>query len=83
MAEITIPIVNIALCRVCHTVISSFSVHDFVTCSCPVDSGIFVDGGFAYWRQGGPPENFIRLMQDPSDSRRLIPMDHEAPPKSS
>jgi len=40
---------NIAECKLCHDVIESKSVHNFVTCKC---GEIFTDGGTEYIRRG-------------------------------
>lgn len=37
--------------------------HDFVSCACPGDTGIFVDGGKDYLRRGGKMENLIELSE--------------------
>ena len=41
-------------CLTCGAVIQSTYRHDFVRCSCPMDSdtSIFIDGGSAYTRMG-------------------------------
>jgi hypothetical protein len=51
---------NAAQCAKCESVIESRSVHDFVSCKC---GAIFVDGGHAYLRGGGNPEDFISLSE--------------------
>ena len=51
---------NAARCRKCDTVVESRSVHDFVSCKC---GAIFVDGGLAYLRAGGNPEDFESLAE--------------------
>lgn len=45
---------NRAKCRKCGDVIESMHRHDFKSCVC---GAIFVDGGKAYIRRGGEPEN--------------------------
>lgn len=51
---------NAARCRKCSTVIESTYLHDFVMCPC---GAIFVDGGIAYLRGGGDPEDFESLAE--------------------
>lgn len=55
---------NRAKCRACGDVIESTHHHDFRWCKCGV---IAIDGGDAYWRCIGSPENFIRLNDDDSE----------------
>jgi hypothetical protein len=59
---------NKAKCRHCGDIIESKHPHDFVSCSCFKNegntTGIFVDGGNDYWRQGGNFENFERIDED-------------------
>ena len=45
---------NSARCRRCGDEVESRYRHDFVSCSC---GAIFVDGGHAYLRRGGWPED--------------------------
>lgn len=63
---------NAALCSKCLTVIFSFHHHDWTSCTCPEPDNIFVDGGTAYFRYGGPESSFIRLYRDPESDFRLI-----------
>ena len=51
---------NAARCRKCDTVVESTYRHDFVPCKC---GAIFVDGGLAYLRAGGNPEDFESLAE--------------------
>ena len=58
-------IVNKARCKNCLDIIESKNVHDFVACSCFKNrsntTGIFIDGGAEYFRQGGNLKNLERL----------------------
>ena len=51
---------NKARCKNCGETIESYTVHDWVCCSCFHKSngqtGIFLDGGTNYLRRGGYPE---------------------------
>lgn len=51
---------NKAKCRKCGDIIQSKFRHDFMSCKC---GAIFVDGGDEYWRAGGNPEDFERIME--------------------
>lgn len=51
---------NAARCRKCGDVIESKYRRDWVSCSC---NAIFVDGGLAYLRRGGWPEDFEDLSE--------------------
>ena len=51
---------NKARCKKCSSVIESRYRHDFVWCKC---GSIFVDGGKAYLRRGGNPEDFEDLSE--------------------
>lgn len=56
---------NAARCRKCATVVESKHRHDFVMCKC---GAIFVDGGTAYLRWGGDPDDFESLAEIDKDS---------------
>lgn len=56
---------NRARCSACNDIIELKYRHDFVSCSC---GAIFVDGGKDYWRCGGEPEHFERLLDEPADA---------------
>jgi len=53
-------IYNRARCKLCGDIIESKSTHDFVGCSCFIEShgerGIAVDGGHAYIKRCGSPD---------------------------
>ena len=59
---------NKAKCKNCEDVIESKHRHDWVACSCFTNTedctGIFVDGGKAYYHYGGNFDNFIRIEED-------------------
>lgn len=50
--------INAAICYECRTVIVSRTRHDFVSCNCSNDGGIFVDGGLDYQRFGWGHDNY-------------------------
>jgi len=52
------------MCRKCLDVIQSRSVHDMVWCKC---GAIAIDGGDAYTRCMGNPEDFIWDFEDAQD----------------
>ena len=53
---------NRAKCLCCGDIIESKHVHDWVACSCLENgTGIFIDGGLDYHREGGCLENLKRL----------------------
>ena len=56
---------NAAQCVKCKSIIESKHRHDFQWCKC---ESIFVDGGLAYLRRGGNPEDFIDLSEYMEDS---------------
>ena len=51
---------NRAKCAKCGYIIESRHQHDWVPCKC---GAIFVDGGTAYLRRGGSPDDFIDLTE--------------------
>jgi hypothetical protein len=58
--------VNAARCKKCGSIIISRHRHDFVWCLC---HNVFVDGGNAYTRIGGPAleDNSYELITDPDE----------------
>ena len=45
-------------CKKCGDIIESITIHDFVTCKC---GACAVDGGHAYLRRSGYPDNWEDL----------------------
>lgn len=52
--------VNAAICNSCGYFIRSRNRHDFVSCKC---GSVAVDGGSAYIRRVGRPENYINVIE--------------------
>ena len=52
---------NWARCRKCGVVVESLYRHDFQTCKC---GAISVDGGTAYHRMVGDPNDFVPVPND-------------------
>jgi len=67
---------NRAKCKLCLSLIESFSTHDFVRCSC---GEIFVDGGQSYLRCGANDfKNFIRVEDDGTEKEvTFVPFDEK------
>jgi hypothetical protein len=62
---------NIAECKLCHDIIESKRVHDFVRCKC---GEIFTDGGTEYIRRGAKNlDNIIdrSVYEERNDQRTL------------
>ena len=53
-------------CCKCSKVIQSAHVHDWVSCDCPHETGIWVDGGSEYFR-GGYAEDVVFQILDPGN----------------
>ena len=47
-------------CRKCNDMIESTTVHDFQFCRC---GAVAVDGGYAYLKRSGNPEDFEELSE--------------------
>ena len=68
---------NRAKCKLCKSIIESFHIHDYVTCSC---GQISVDGGNNYFRAAALDwVNFIRVDDEGNEIIVKIKEKHEEP----